>query len=78
MTQLNLTNQQAAVDQIQPYINALKNRMLDRKELWDKINIQKRKQWVLSDKDPIMSLAWSIYKWLDTNFFGDEFRQEAD
>jgi hypothetical protein len=78
MTQLNLTNQQAAVDQIQPYINALKTRMLDRKELWDKINIQKRKQWVLSDKDPIMSLAWSIYKWLDTNFFGDEFRQEAD
>ena len=75
MATLNLSNQQAAVDQIQPYINALKNRMDDRKTIWDKLSIEKRRLWVLSGRDPIMSLAYSIYKYLHRNFFSDAYRK---
>jgi len=71
MAILNLSNQQAAVDSIEPYIIGLKNRMDQRRQMWDKLPFKKKKRWVLSDKDPIMSLAWSIYKYLD-EFFGSE------
>ena len=66
---LNLNNQQQAVDQIQPYINAFKDRMDLRKAVWDKLDNTHRKAWVLSDKDPIMSLAFDIWKYLKNNFY---------
>ena len=66
---LNLNNQQQAVDQIQPYINAFKDRMDLRKAVWDKLDNTQRKAWVLSDKDPVMSLAFDIWKYLKNNFY---------
>lgn len=77
MAILNLSNQQAAVDQIQPYVNVLKDRMDDRKTIWDKLSVEKRRTWILSGKDPIMTLAWTIYKYLHKNFFGETY-QETD
>jgi|GEM_PF-6815165 len=72
MTTLNLTNQETAKDQIQPYINALKTRMDERKEVWARLPREKRVRWIKSGKDPIMTLAWQIYKYLRDNFFDFE------
>jgi conjugal transfer/entry exclusion protein len=75
MAILNLINQQAATTQIQPYINTLKNRLDNRKAVWDKLSVEKRRQWILSDKDPIMTLAYSIYKYLHKNFFSSSYQE---
>ena len=69
MTDLNLSNQQTAVTSIQPYITALKDRMELRKPVWDKLSDEKKIKWVKSDKDPIMTLAWLMYRYLRDNFF---------
>lgn len=72
MTILDLTGQQAAYDIIAPKIQQLKNVMDLRKEVWDKLPPAKKIAWIQSDKDPIMGLAWSVYKYLRNNFFGGE------
>ena len=69
MTDLNLSNQQTAVNTIQPYITALKDRMDNRKAVWDKLSDEKKIKWVKSGKDPIMTLAWNVYRYLRDNFF---------
>jgi len=45
-----------------------------RKQIWDRISFEKKKQWIVSDKDPIMTLAWQTYRYLRDNFFLDEER----
>ena len=72
MAILNLTDQQTAYNLIAPKSQQLKNAMDLRKPIWDKIPIAKKIAWIQSDKDPIMSLAWSVYKYLRNNFFGSE------
>lgn len=47
--------------------------MLQRKVVWDKMSIEKKKQWVESNEDPVMKLAWDVYNWLDNNFFGKDY-----
>ena len=69
MTDLNLSNQQTAVNTIKPYITALKDRMDNRKPVWDKLSDEKKIKWVKSGKDPIMTLAWNVYRYLRDNFF---------
>ena len=54
---------------ITPKINTLKTDMNLRKPIWNKLTFAKKKFWILSPKDPIMGLAWSIYKYL-YDFFG--------
>ena len=71
MSNLNLTGQATLASSIQPKIVNLKSAMNERKPIWDKLNNTKRKAWIDSNKDPIMSLAWSIYNWLHNNFFED-------
>ena len=71
MTTLNLTNQQTAVTAMAPYITGLKDRMEQRKVIWDKLPIEKKKQWVKSGKDPIMTLAYNTFKYLRDGFFSD-------
>ena len=74
MANLNLTGQQAEYTDIAPKLVKAKNLMLQRKPIWDKIPLEKKKAWVTSDKDPIMTLCYDIWQWLDNNFFGDEHR----
>lgn len=69
MSQLNLTGQQNVYNLIAPKIQELKNVMDARKNIWDKLPIEKKKKWVTSGKDPIMNIAWSVYKYLRNNFF---------
>lgn len=71
MAVLNLTNQSTAYTQIAPKMLSLKQELDKRMEVWQKIPPEKKRAWIKSDKDPIMSLAWDIYKYLDKNFFGE-------
>ena len=75
MAILNLSGQQADYNTIAPKVQTLKVWMDERKVLWDKISPEKRKKWVISGKDPIMSLAWNIYKYLRNNFFGEGYHE---
>jgi hypothetical protein len=43
-----------------------------RKEIWDRLPLAKKKAWITSGKDPLMTLAWKIFRYLRDNFFGDE------
>lgn len=72
MTTINLTGQAAAKTQIAPKLLQLKNLMDERKEIWAKLPVAKKKAWIQSDKDPIMGIAWDVYKYLRNNFFGEE------
>ena len=76
MANLNLNGQQATVNTIRPYINALKTRLDQRKEIWDKLDVKKRRKWIAGGKDPIITLAYSIYKYLHRNFFSEAYRED--
>ena len=71
MTQYNFTNQDTEHSEVAPKIPQLKNRMNDRKEIWDKLSHEQKKQWIQSEKDPVMDLAWTMFKYLRNNFFED-------
>lgn len=72
MANLNLSGQEAEKNQIAPKVQQLKNRMNERKVIWDKLPDDKKKLWITSGKDPIMTLAWNSYRFLRDNFFSDE------
>lgn len=72
MAILDLSGQQAAYNLIAPRMQQLKDAMDLRKSIWDKLPVAKKIAWIQSDKDPIMGLAWTIYKYLRNNFFGEE------
>ena len=65
-----ITNQLAAKGTIAPHVLDLKTQMNKRLEIWGKLSIEKKRSWIDSGKDPIMSLAWQIYKDLKV-FFGE-------
>lgn len=75
MTVLNLTGQQTARDQIWPYLVQLWGLMQDRQVMWNKISETKRQTWInlAPTDDPIMDIAFDIYKKLNNNFFGPKF-----
>jgi hypothetical protein len=72
MAILNLSDQAILKNTIAPKIQSLKTAMNARKVIWDKLSSEKKEKWITSDKDPIMSLAWAIYKYLRNNFFDAE------
>lgn len=72
MTLVDLVGQTVAKTQIAPKLLQLKTQMDARKEVWNKLPRDKKVAWIKSEKDPIMNIAWSIYKYLRTNFFGEE------
>mgnify|MGYP001769682604 CR=1 FL=1 len=72
MADLNLTGQATSASQIQTRIAQLRTAMLSRKEVWDRMSLEKKRLWVKSGKDPIMTLAWKIYAFLRNNFFREE------
>lgn len=71
MATLNLSNQETAKNNISPKLLQLKQSMDTRKDIWDKLPIEKKKKWVTSGKDPIMNIAWDVYKYLRNNFFNE-------
>jgi len=77
MTILNLTNQQLEYQDVAPKLNKLKILMDERLPIWQKIPIEKKVKWVKSDKDPIMTVAFITWKYLNDNFF-EEAKDEYD
>lgn len=69
MADLNLSGQSTLAAAIQTRVAQLKTAMDDRLPVWQKLSDEKKKKWVTSGKDPIMTLAWNIYKYLRDNFF---------
>ncbi len=72
MATLNLSNQESIKNNIAPKLLTLKEKMDKRKDLWNKLPIENKKKWITSGKDPIMNIAWDVYKYLHNNFFNDE------
>lgn len=72
MAELNLTGQATSAEQIQTRVTQLRNAMELRKEIWNRMPIEKKKAWIASGKDPIMTLAWQVYRYLRDNFFDRE------
>lgn len=75
MTTLNLTGQEDAKDEIWPKLVQLWGLMLDRQQMWNKIPEAKRQAWITTSptKDPIMDIAFDVYKKLNNNFFSAQF-----
>ena len=71
MAILRLSNLETAKSSIAPKLRTLTQELDKRIEIWQKIPPEKKRAWIKSDKDPIMSLAWDLYKYLDRNFFGE-------
>jgi hypothetical protein len=69
MANLTLTGQSTLSGTIGPKLVQLKNAMDLRKPIFQKLEFAKKKIWVLSSRDPIMGLAWDVYKYL-YDFFG--------
>ena len=72
MAELNLTGQATAAATIQTRVTQLRNAMELRKDVWNRLPIAKKKAWITSGRDPIMTLAWQVYLYLRDNFFGQE------
>jgi hypothetical protein len=69
---LNLTGQSVITNQIQQRIVQLRTEMDKRLEVWNRLPTEKKKAWVTSGKDPLMTLSWQIYRYLRDNFFNQE------
>jgi hypothetical protein len=78
MADLDLSGQAAYASDINPRLQTLRDRLDERKVIWDKLNWAKRKKWVRSGKDPIMTAAWQAYKYLNTFFNVVDMPKGAD
>lgn len=74
MATLTLTGQEVLAGQVTTRVTQLKDSMNQRKEIWDRLPLAKKKAWITSGKDPIMTLSWNTYRYLRDNFFGEEER----
>jgi len=72
MPTLDLTGQSTLAGQVQTRITQLRNAMELRKEIWNRLSDEKKRAWVTSGKDPIMTVAWQTYRYLRDNFFQTE------
>jgi hypothetical protein len=71
MPELSLSDQSTLTATIQPKIVQLRNAMDLRLPVWNRLSVAKKKAWIVSGKDPIMTLAWQVYRYLRDNFFGE-------
>lgn len=69
MADLNLSDQTTLTSAVQTRIVQMRNAMDLRLPVWQKLSDEKKKKWVKSDKDPLMTLAWNTYRYLRDNFF---------
>ena len=66
MATLSLSNQKTATDAIGPYKDNLKALLDQRKDVWGRCPIEKKRIWI--DKDPAMKMAWELYQYLKDMF----------
>ena len=70
MADLKLTSQATAASAIKARTDDMKTLMDARLEVWNRLPDEKKIAWVKSGKDPVMTLAWNVYRYLRDNFFG--------
>lgn len=70
MPLLDLTGQGAHAADIQTRIVKLNARLAEREAIFQRLPEAKQRAWIASGKDPIMTLAWSVYKRLHKFFDG--------
>lgn len=66
---MNLINQVNIKTSLTPVLQLLKTQLEARQSVWNKTQKSKKVAWVKSGKDPVMTLAYQTYKYLD-KFFG--------
>ena len=77
MTTINLTGQDLDLETIMPKLAKMKQMMVDRRPVWDKLTYAQRKKWVKSGKDDVMQIAYQIYQFLCDFFDGEEKEYEV-
>jgi len=70
MATIELTNQKTLETQIKPMMTALQNALGDRLPVWQKIPVEKKKLWLDSAKDPVLTLAYTLHMYLKDFFKG--------
>ena len=68
MANLTIIDQAAYKNSIQPKMVLLKQQLDLRSEIWAKVSIEKKKAWIKSGKDPIMTLAFQMGQYFKDNF----------
>lgn len=75
MAQLNLTKISIT---LKNGLVQFKTLMDERKSIWLKISFDKRKFIIQNNKDEALSDAYTTWKYLNNNFFGDKFWKESE
>lgn len=70
MPVLDLTGQAAHAADIQTRIVKLNARLTEREAVFQRLPEAKQRAWVASGRDPILSLAWIVYRRLHRFFDG--------
>jgi len=65
---INLTGQQTEYSTIAPKLLRIKQLMDQRKVIWDRLSDEKKKLWITSNKDPIMSAFAQMIQYACNNF----------
>jgi len=68
ITTLHLSGQKAVADQIKPKLDDLKAALAARRDVFNRIPENKKRQWIEGGKDPLMVAAWDLYQWLKDFF----------
>lgn len=69
---LEITGQSELAVSIQAKTNQLLSSLSQRVAVWEKIEEDKKKLWLNSGNDPILSLGWEVYRGLK------DFYEEID
>ena len=68
MANLTLIDQEAYKDNILPKMLLLKQQLDLRSPIWAKVSTEKKRKWITSDKDPLMTLAFQMGQYFKDNF----------
>lgn len=62
---------------VKPALQLLKNELDQRKPLWSKLTMDQKIKLIRSDRDPALSVAWMILKYLcDEDLFNVDLRKD--
>ena len=78
MAKLTLNNQRQASNAVKTRTDDLKTLLDSRRAIWEKLPFEQKRVWIRDGKDPVMSLAWEVYDFLDQNFFGREHHHPGE
>ncbi len=76
-TTLDLINQLAEAETLQPHVDKIVELMELRVEMWKKLSPESRRQWLVSRRDPVLNMVDELYNYLNENYRGTHGIQEA-